>query len=116
MLEQATVLSSSHDTQFEESFPDGSYISYQPSSLHSPHENFEINQNFENLRAPIGSKRKSCPILDEAQYFWATCALQNHARVTNLFSDNHGESSNSSTILNQRTFENGPEYHLRVAN
>ncbi|RHZ48141.1 hypothetical protein Glove_557g51 [Diversispora epigaea] len=40
MLEQATVLSSSHDTQFEESFPDGSYISYQPSSLHSPHENF----------------------------------------------------------------------------
>ncbi|RHZ86268.1 hypothetical protein Glove_52g169 [Diversispora epigaea] len=69
MLEKVTDLSSSHDTQFEESFPDECY------SITSP---------------------QLCNIMQELQI---------------KLSDNHGVSSKSFTILNQGTFENGPECH-----
>ncbi|RHZ44910.1 hypothetical protein Glove_707g5 [Diversispora epigaea] len=45
MSVETTDLSSSHDTQFEGSFSDGSHASYQPSSLRPSHEIFKINKN-----------------------------------------------------------------------
>ncbi|RHZ48441.1 hypothetical protein Glove_551g49 [Diversispora epigaea] len=56
-----------------------------------PHENFRNLLECYSITSP-----QLCNIMQELQI---------------KFSDNHGESSKSFTILNQGTFENGPECH-----